>query len=214
MYENILRDIENDLDKESLRKLFLMIKDSTEIFNDLVGRESDIFSGKLFCSDIKTRMLNFIITRAFSPNFLPRNFPFDVEILSLQGAYHTPKLKKGNTILTISKVKNKNKLPSRADYKEEYSRGNLHISEQLKFVFDEEYSVEGIPYYGILGYEFSKDKLKGLNIIVPDENFKKVVKTIPIPIIHSVKVTEIEEETILDKDNLKKDILNQIKNLK
>ena len=101
-------------------------------------------------------------------------------------------------------------LPSKSKYKLEYAKGNDLICNQFKFNLDKELNKKSTPYYGIIAYEY-KDYLKSLNIIIPDSEFKNIIKTINIPIVYTYDDMGEENKPILNIDNLKEVISQDIK---
>ncbi len=209
MYIEMMKTLDEDLNKDLLRVIPLIFSDAIKVYESLLDNEKDIFSGEYFKS-IKGRLLSYVINRAFDPKLLPSNLPFKSEINKLPFSQNTPKLVLNNTILTISKVIDADSLPSKSKYKLEYARGNDLISNQFKFNLDQELKKKSSPYYGIIAYEY-KDYLKSLNIIIPDSEFKNIIKTIHIPIVYTSEYGHEENESILDVNNLKEMVSNDIK---
>lgn len=212
MYRNMFKELEKDLDSKILRTIYLTFNASVNVYNDLIEKEKDLLSGEYF-DEIKGRLLGFIIKKAFDPKLLPTNFPFNVQIVNLPFKQKMPKLKRGNTILTISKVMEPNLLPSPSKYKKEYAEGNYCLSNQLEFNLDKNEIIQDKPYYGIIAYKFYEEQLKMLNIIIPDSEFKYIIRNIPIPLVYSMQDENVQEEPIINEENLKKSILNDF-NLK
>lgn len=211
MYNSIIESLDKDLNSKVLKTICLTFNTSISVYNELIEKESDIFSGDYF-KEIKGRLLGFIIKRAFDPKLLPNNFPFDVQIINLPFKQKTPKLKRGNTVLTISKVMDSESLPGESKYKKELAKGNSIFNNQLEFNLDC-INIQPAPYYGIIAYKFYDDELKSLKILIPDSDFKTVLRSISVPIVHVFEDEEIQEDTILSKESLKQSVLNDI-NLK
>lgn len=209
MYIEMMKTVEEDLNKDLLRVIQLIFSDAISVYESLIDDKKDIFSGDYFKS-IKGKLLNFIIYRAFDPKLLTSNLPLKSQITRLPFSQNTPKLVLNNTILTIAKVTNLNSLPAKSKYKLEYAKGNDLIENQFKFDLDGELGVKSLPYYGIITYEY-KDYLKSLNILIPDSEFKNIIKTINIPIVYTSEYNGEDNKPILDNDNLKELVLNDIK---
>lgn len=209
MYKEMMKVLEDDLNKDLLKVIPLIFSDAIKVYQELIDEEKDIFSGEYFQA-IKGKLLGYIINRAFDPKLLPSNVPFKPEIIKLAFSQKTPKLVLNNTILTISKVMSKESLPSKSKYKLEYAAGNDLISNQFKFDLDKELNTKNTPYYGIIAYEY-KEYLKSLNIIIPDSEFKHIIKTINIPVIYTSEYIGVENKPILDLNNLKELVSKDIK---
>ncbi|MDU6113804.1 MAG: hypothetical protein E6649_05270 [Paeniclostridium sordellii] len=214
MYREMTKELESDLNKEVLRTISLIFSDAVKVYESLIENESDIFSGDYFKS-IKGKLLGFIINRAFDSKLLPSNLPFKAELIKLKFSQNTPKLVLQNTILTISKVMNLSTLPNKSKYKLEYARGNDLIENQIKIdlkglVNERSPYFNELPYYGIIAYEY-KDYLKSLNILIPDSDFKNIIKTINIPIVCAEENNGEDNKPILDINSLKESISNNIK---
>lgn len=205
--------IQENLNRENLRLIYLIFKDSIEVYKQLVEDEKDIFSGENF-KGFKGRLLGYVIQQAFNPKFLPKNFPYQIDIVNMSFNQKRTELRRGNIVLTISKVVDRNKLPTISNYKKEYSKGNSIFSKQLQFDYRDEYKIKDIPIYGIITYIIKNDMLSELNIVIPSSDYSKIEEVIPIPLISIVNNNNDDNsksKSILDKDNLKKQILNKYK---
>lgn len=209
MYIEMMKVLEADLNKDLLKTIPLIFSDAIKVYKELLDKEKDIFSGEYFQS-IKGKLLGYIINKAFDPKLLPSNLPFKPEIINLAFSQKAPKLVLNNTILTISKVMNTESLPSKSKYKLEYAKGNDLLFNQFKFDLDKELKIKSAPYYGIIAYEY-KDYLKSLNIIIPDSEFKNIIKTINIPVVYASEYIGIENKPILNINNLKEMVSQDIK---
>lgn len=205
--------INTELNNVMLRPLYLIIKEATEVYEKLFQKEKEIFSGEYF-EEIKGRLLGYIIKRAFDKKFIPKNFPFDVDCRRMSFNQKRPEIKKGNILLTLSKVNDRNMLPSESGYKKRYSKGNSLLSKQL--MFDYVNTIKDIPYYGILTYNYEDGVLNFVDVIFPDSNYNRVIKRIPIPMISVIENSENdlrESLPLLNKEALKveveKDIVNK-----
>lgn len=205
--------INTELNNTMLRPLYLIIKEATEVYEELFQKEKEIFSGEYF-EEIKGRLLGYIIKRAFDKKFIPKNFPFDVACRNMSFNQKRPEIKKGNILLTLSKVNDRNMLPNKSGYKIEYSKGNSLLSKQL--MFEDINTIKDIPYYGILTYNYTDGVLNFVDIIFPDSKYNNVIKRVPIPMISVVEnsVNDLKESSpLLKKEALKveleKDVVNK-----
>lgn len=209
---NIKEIINTDLNNEALRTIYLIFKDSIDVYKQLVEEQKEIFSGEYF-EGFKGRLLGFIISNAFNPKFLPNNFPFSIDIVNMSFNQKRAELRRGNTILTIAKVINSNTLPGSSRYKKEYSKGNSIFSKQLKFDLRNDMEIKELPIYGIITYQINAGDLSALNIIFPNSNYNSIEESIPIPLISMVeKDKEVHDNgSILNKDSLKREVYNGLK---
>lgn len=212
MYNKIEEELKNDLNNEVLRPIYLIFKDSIEVYKELIKEQNKIFSGDYF-KGFRGRLLGYIVQKAFDPKLLPSNFPFKIEVAGMRFNQKRPELRRGNTLLTISKVLESNTLPAASGYKKKYSEGNSLFSKQLQFDIRSQFEVKEMPCYGIIAYEFKNEELESLNIVIPDSNFKEIVASIPIPLISAINLQDesITEESILNKENLKSEVRGGLK---
>ncbi|EGT3685815.1 TPA: hypothetical protein SHW33_002084 [Clostridioides difficile] len=207
------------LNKEQLRKIYLLMRDSFEVYKSLIEDKNNIFSGEFF-SNIKGHLLSYVIEKAFAPMILPKNFPFRAEIIKSNNfGKKRVELNTNNLRMTIGKIQSKDSLPSKAKYKLKYAKENTDIENQLRFDFGKNTnSIKKEPYYGIISYKCdNNNNLEYLGIIFPDSEYKYIADRIDIPLLSVVEDnTSEEEDSILNKENLKelvlKDISNDFKN--
>ena len=212
MYKSLEQEIEKTLTPKDLRLIYLVIQDDIKIFKELMEEEKDIFSGKYF-KEIKARILNYIIKRSFDNELLPRTFPFKITRKNMGFNQAIPVLHKENILLTIGKTNNIESLPSPSRYKKNYAKGNNLLCRQMKFNLSKELGLEEVPYYGVISYVYNNNELNNLSILVPDNNYKHIIKNIPISIISSVPQASNKKKnyvSILDKDNLKEIVKKDI----
>ncbi|SCJ10053.1 Uncharacterised protein [uncultured Clostridium sp.] len=209
---NIKEIINNELTNETLRPIYLIFRDSIEVYKQLIQEEKEVFSGDYF-DGFKGRLLGYVINHAFNPKFLPNNFPFNIDVVNMSFNQKRPELRKDNTVLTIAKVIESNTLPAKSKYKTEYAKGNSVFSRQLKFDLANNMEIKELPVYGIITYQIKDDELLSLNIIFPSSNYNSIEEIIPIPLISMVEpnINVDDSESILNKDSLKREVYNSLK---
>lgn len=220
LFKTLDESIDKELNKQALQPIYVVVNDAIKTYKQLMQDENYIFSGEYF-EEIKGRLLSYTIKRAFDPTLISGNFPFEVNCRKMNFNQRRPELTKNNILLTISQTKDLNELPSKSKYKMKYSKGNSLIARQLIFKEAQEAKIEDIPYYGIIRYMYSDNELKDLDIIIPDVNYKSIIKRIPIPMISEIKKfnedTNYSTETtgaLLQIENLKEQIERDIKDKK
>lgn len=217
-YKTLDEDINRELKGDIIRPIYIIFNQAIKTYEELMHKESDIFQGEYF-NDIKGRLLGYIIKRAFSSELLSENFPFKVICTGMNFNQKRPELRRGNILLTIAKTSEICKLPNRSKYKLKYSKGNSALAKQLFIKDIDTLKVDDIPYYGIICYNYSDNELKFLDILIPDNNYKTVIKRVNIPMIMSIDTKsnandEKQQESILDESALKKEIEKDIINKK
>ncbi|HCW52730.1 MAG TPA: hypothetical protein DG753_03100 [Clostridium sp.] len=210
-------EIENKLDKKTIQPIYIIVDGAINAYRQLIKDERDILSGEYF-KEFRGRLLGYIIKRAFDPELISGNFPFRIDCKKMSFNQRRPELQKDNIILTLAKSINSEELPSKSNYKLEYSKGNSFISRQMMFGGMDDFKVRDIPYYGIIRYEYSENELKNLDIIMPDADYKSIIKRISIPKILKIEnkdnLNTQNNSAILDVENLKYKITKEIENKK
>jgi len=220
LYKTLDEDINEELNNQATRPIYIIVNEAIEIYKELINKENHIFSGEYF-EEMKSRLLGYTIKRAFDPKLITGSFPFDVNCAKMNFNQRRPELRKNNILLTVSQVKELEELPSQSKYKKEYSKGNSLIAKQLIFKETDELKIKEIPYYGIIRYKYAENELKFLDIVIPDVNYKSIIKTIPIPMISQIrKFDEVdqnnleESKPLLQKESLKEQIEKDVKDKK
>lgn len=220
LYKTLDEDINEELNNQATRPIYIIVKEAITTYEELMKTENHIFSGEYF-EEIKGRLIGYTIKRAFDSKLITGNFPFDVNCARMNFNQRRPELRKNNILLTISQVNDSEKLPTKSKYKEEYSKGNSLLAKQLIFKQTEDLKIKNIPYYGIIRYKYAENELKLLEIVIPDSNYKSIIKRIPISIISEVKKIEEENQdnleglkSLLEKESLKEQIEKDIKDKK
>ena len=203
----IKREFNKYLSKRDLNLLHLIFTNSVEVYKELVKENLQAFSGEYFDS-FKGKLLEYIVQKAFDPELVPNNFPFRINVSKMNFNQRRAELRIGNIILTIAKGGGKYKLPSYSNYKREYSRGNSGVETQLYFNFLEDNKIESLPYYGVIVYEVEDDKLKDLNIIIPNNGFTSILDVIHIGFDKNIYMNI----NGVDREKLKQSVMNEIIN--
>ncbi|KPU45794.1 hypothetical protein OXPF_05830 [Oxobacter pfennigii] len=213
MYKSTSELIKNELSNSVIKPLYNIFDDAFIVYNDLLDNNKEIFKGQ-YTSEIKSRLINFIIKRYFDDDMVPKNFPFEVKAVRMAYGQKRLELRRKNIILTLGKAQTTNTLPSYAEYKSIYAKGNSMIANQLMINIDggEEKYIDS-PHYGIITYNINENKLQFLNIIMPDSNYKYVLDSIPITarlkiVENDNSSTEEDEDRFFRRESIKKEILD------
>lgn len=212
MYTSSSELIINELPNNVIRPIYNIFEDSITVYNELLNEKKDLFKGN-YLTDIRGRLINFILKRFFDSDRIPKNFPFEVCAAKMAFGQKRTELSRNKIILTLGKAQTPNTLPPYAKYKTEYAKGNCSIGKQLKMNFDGDLAkYVDIPYYGVITYNIEDNVLKFLNIIIPDSNYKYIIDSVPIT--QSLRVVTnddtLEDDRILNRENIKKEALETV----
>lgn len=214
MYKTSTELIESELPKNVVEPLYTIFEDAYIIGKDVLGNE---FYDSAFTSNIKGRIMSYAINRQFDPEYLPRNFTFDVNVVTMPFNQKRVELRNRNILLTIGKANN-NELPVKSAYKKEFSSRNWGLGNQIYMDFVEDYSIslQTEPYYGIITYKINDDGFEFVDIVIPDCKYSKVLNKMELkPRFKVYRKEDIknDKERILSIENIKKDIVGRLPDL-
>lgn len=200
MTENEMKYL-NMIDETTRASIYQMIYIGVTAYNRFISENAELQKSK-FLSNIKSRLLTFLIYRQFDEDMISKSFPLEVKIQKVNMfGYNSLMLCNKKVKVSLAKTKNKFSLPNKSKYRLEHCKDNLGIETQLKFNLDNE-SEKLIPaqIYVIIGFKIINDQLEYLNLIVPDASMETSIVNINLideyrkVINNSKEEPEIEEQ--------------------
>lgn len=183
----------------------------------IISLNTDFYSSPYF-NNIRTPLLTFSIMRLFDERYLPNNFPYKVEPTTINSInnYTTPILNIGNIDINILKAYKRNKIDSKdRKYLKQRCKGNVALKGQLD-LFNENRKISSL--HGVVTYKIAKDwnKYEFIDLTFFDPTLKEVIvkvdllKTLQI---YSNDYVNIYKESLVDVENLRQDIQNELEEL-
>lgn len=212
MYKSSTELIAKEFSREKISYIYKIFENANMVYEEVIKKD---FFDSLYNTNVKGRILSYAVYRQFDPKYLTNNCPFEVKSATMAFDQKRVELKSDNVILTIAKVNNRNKLPSKSGYKTNYSLANWGIENQLYMEFlEKDIEIKQQPYYGMITYGINNAKLDFVDIIIPDSRYKTILDKVELkPKLEIVKTEDLEdagdEERIINVKNLKKDVIRE-----
>lgn len=175
--------VESFIGKEERIKLYKIIYIGFSAYSRVMEDYKKLMdSGS--ATEIKTRLLSFVIKRQFEDDLLEVNFPYKIEFKRVNPFGNRALfLRNGNVKIQVNKTSKANKLHNSnkaSDYMKNEARLNSIGFREIKLYIDSDDEVgfkEDSRAYMILGYGFKDNKVDHLDFIIPDEKMKKALDT-------------------------------------
>lgn len=175
------KNIKQLINRDERNSIYNVMYIGISAYKRLLSENSELVKSKSF-SEIRTRLLNFIIKRQFEEDILGISFPFKVELRKTNTFNNQALfLKNSNYNLQVNKTKNADKCFNSikpAKYMLKEARVNSIYSKEIKFFFDgiDDADIrEDEKVYIVLGYGVSGDNLTHLSFIIPNEKFDIII---------------------------------------
>ena len=167
---------------ESRNILYQTFYIALSAYNSLLEEKKE-FKESVFFSNIRTRLLTFMIYRQFDKDLLSEEYPFKVITEKVNNfGYTSLILHKNNINISLANTNKKGKLPNKSKYRIKYSRFNTLYDVQLRFKIDEsgENEIIDAPIFFIIGYKVYGGKFSYLNLMLPDNRMKNSLQNIDL----------------------------------
>lgn len=169
-----------DLITFSIREMILRsFFNALEATNELLRSNTDFFDGS-FLSNIRQDLLSFSIYTGLYKTAMGPDAVMSAEVEKVNKFQRKNLcLMLDKLVLTVCKNPDDSRLPNAANYMKRYAQKNCSDNEQLSMISDN-YKYGEFPYYGIITYGVSIQDFEHITILMPDNEFKKILTSLPI----------------------------------
>lgn len=195
-YDNANELVTKELPRSVRSQLYPFFHSGVIAYQEVVNN-SILFRSE-FMSNLKGRLLNYMIFRQFEPDMVSSTFPFKTNVEKVNNFnYKTLNLSRGNIIINVAKANDKNSLPSRSKYRLKKCNLNKFYQKQLFCqVKTKEMVVTNEPYYAFLTYGFRNNEIDFVNLVVPNDRMTGILKKVDLMSEFSLYKSEVPQEEI------------------
>jgi len=182
------------------KKLYQILYVGVEAYNGVLNENPQIKNSKFF-TNIKTRLLTFLIFRQFEEDQLSKEFPLKVDIDKVNNFGYTALMLSNKKIrLSLSKTSKGSKLPNDSKYRIKQSANNSKYENQIRFNLDGiGNTTEESPTYFILGFGVSGKDLRHLNLLMPDTKMKLTLANVDLLQEYNSWIVNNDEDEYVEK---------------
>lgn len=212
-YQNASELVKKELPRSVRSQLYPFFLSGVIAFQEVVNSTFVLFQSE-FMSNIKGRLLNYMICRQFEPDMISESFPFTPKAERVNNFnYKTLNLLRGNVIINVAKASDKNSLPGRSKYRLENCRLNKFSQKQLFYnIKSKKLIVTNEPYYMFLTYGFKNShEIDFVNLMVPNAGMTGILKKVDLISEFSLYTQDVPQEEVEKRiTSLKNDVIRKL----
>lgn len=181
-YDNAKELIRYETPKAIRGQLYPFFENGFRSYQELINDNKAFFDSD-FISNIKGRLLSFLVFRQFEKEMLGKKFPFIPEAKTVNNFnYKSLNLLRNNIIINVCRAPDSNSLPNRSKYRLKHCKLNKFNEKNLFYFVDKknEMNFKKEPYYMFLTYGYDKKDISFVNLLVPDAKMTSILEKIEL----------------------------------